>query len=79
MSLKSLEERVSALEDEVVRLKKQTNGSSDPALPWWEKIYGKYANDPAYEEAMRLGREYRESLRPKSLRKKGNLNDYSKS
>ena len=32
---------------------------------WWLEEAGKYADDPEYEEAMRLGREYRESLRPK--------------
>jgi hypothetical protein len=32
--------------------------------PWWERIYGTFANSPEYEEAMRLGRAYRESLRP---------------
>ena len=35
-----------------------------------EKIEGIFANDPAFEEAMRLGREYRESLRPKSRKTK---------
>jgi hypothetical protein len=32
--------------------------------PWWKKIVGINKDDPAFEEAMRLGREYRESLRP---------------
>ncbi len=26
---------------------------------WWEEIAGTFADDPAYDEAMRLGREYR--------------------
>jgi hypothetical protein len=30
---------------------------------------GAFDNDPDFEEAMRLGREYRESLRPKAGRK----------
>ena len=30
----------------------------------WQAIVGTFADDPLYEEAMRLGREYRESLRP---------------
>ena len=34
-----------------------------------DEIYGAFENDPIYEEAMRLGREYRESLRPKAARK----------
>ena len=43
------------------------NGSS---VPWWRQIAGRFANDPVYDEAMRLGRQYRESLRPKSKRRK---------
>ena len=36
--------------------------------PWWEKIVGSFANDPAYEEAMQLGSQYRESQELKSDR-----------
>jgi Protein of unknown function (DUF1192) len=60
-----LEQRVAALEAEVARLKEKLEGTSKPDPPWWEKIAGTFADDPAFEEAMRLGREYRESLRPK--------------
>jgi hypothetical protein len=31
---------------------------------WWERIVGIFEDDPEFEEAMRLGREYRDSLRP---------------
>jgi hypothetical protein len=30
-----------------------------------EKIWGAFADDPAFEQTMRLGRQYRESQRPK--------------
>ncbi|MGJ3245049.1 MAG: hypothetical protein ACFE0I_03120 [Elainellaceae cyanobacterium] len=60
-----LEERVAYLEAEVARLKnKVENGVS--ARPWWEQIVGTFADNAAYDEAMRLGREYRDSLRPSS-------------
>ena len=66
MATKSLKERVAALEAEVARLKAQMEqGEKIPDRPWWEQIAGTFAHDPYYEEAMRLGREYRESLRPK--------------
>ncbi len=70
MSLEALEERMDALEVEVKQLKQQSNpdtagpDTADKA-PWWERIRGQFKDDPVYEEAMRLGREYRESLRPK--------------
>jgi hypothetical protein len=58
-----LEDRVALLETEVARLKNKIETESQP---WWEKIAGAFAENPAYDEAMRLGREYRESLRAAS-------------
>src|SRR3954454_9992776 len=63
MAATKLERRVKALEGEVAKLKQHVT-ARPPMIPWWERIYGSFANDPAHEEAMRLGREYRESLRP---------------
>jgi hypothetical protein len=55
-----LEERLTLLEAEVDRLKRKIE--PNPAdLPWWEKIAGTFAENSAYDEAMKLGREYRES------------------
>jgi hypothetical protein len=70
MTAVKLEERVAALEAEVSRLKAKIEGAEKPAEPWWKQIRGRYANDPAFLEAMRLGREYRESLRPKPRKRK---------
>ena len=67
----SLEERVSALEAEVSRHKQELESmpsrlvSAETTLPWWKARIGLFKDDPAYDEAMRYGREYRESLRPK--------------
>jgi hypothetical protein len=52
-----LEDRVALLEAEVARLRSKIENQQ----PWWEKIAGTFADNPAYDEAMRLGREYRES------------------
>ena len=35
---------------------------SDSEPAWWEKIAGIFANDPAFDRAMEMGREYRQSL-----------------
>jgi hypothetical protein len=64
MAIGSLEERVAALEAEVARLKQERASATNAQRPWWEEIWGTFKDDPHYAEAMRLGREYRESLRP---------------
>src|SRR4029450_5384787 len=65
MASPSLEERMTALEAEVTRIK-QTVAAQElqPPIPWWDRIFGTFANSEDYDEAMRLGREYRASLRP---------------
>ena len=67
-----LEKQISVLADELAQVKQQvTNGhTAEAEMPWWEKRWGLFDNDPDYEMAMKLGREYRESLRPKPLKKR---------
>ena len=55
-----IEKRIAVLEAEVALLKSKSQKNGDNK-PWYEKIAGKFADDPIYDEAMRLGREYRES------------------
>jgi hypothetical protein len=62
----NLAKRVAELEEKVDRLQRLLAGREKKDVPWWDKIAGTFANDPIYEEAMRLGREYREAQRPKS-------------
>ena len=60
-----LEARVAVLEAKVEQLQRKLKAGDPDAKPWWEDMVGAFADDPAFEKAMRLGREYRESLRPK--------------
>jgi hypothetical protein len=64
MASSSLEKRVAALEEELAVLRRKIEATG-AAIPWWERIAGTFAHDPVYAEAMKLGRKYRESLRPK--------------
>jgi hypothetical protein len=64
-----LERRVAALEEQVAGLRKQQeSGASGRA--WLDDLYGKFAGDPVFEKAMKLGRKYRESLRPRTRKSK---------
>ncbi|HZT82333.1 MAG TPA: hypothetical protein VFA26_19045 [Gemmataceae bacterium] len=71
MSAIPLEQRVAALEAEVARLKSRLESKEKKETKdWLDVVWGAFAGDPAFEEAMRLGREYRESLRPKPTRRR---------
>ena len=61
----SIEQRMKALEEEVAQIKARLERRGKTSVDWLDKIWGSFANDPIYDEAMRLGREYRESFRPK--------------
>lgn len=67
MTLAELEARVAGLEQEIERLRRKVEGKF-PAqhLRSWFRDTGRFANDPDFDEIVRLGREYRESLRPAS-------------
>ncbi len=69
MSAENLEKRVAELEAEVARLR-ESKVDKEPQEPWWKKMVGAFLNDPYFEEAMELGRRYRESTRPKPKKRK---------
>ncbi len=70
MSTLSIEERVATLEAEVVKLRQKVESPAVPVTPWWEKIAGTFAHDSVYNEAMKLGHQYRRSLSRRELRKR---------
>jgi hypothetical protein len=61
MATQSLEERVAALEAAVSRLEQAPSGGEKLPIPWWEKRFGAFRDNPLYDEAMQLGAEYRRS------------------
>jgi hypothetical protein len=61
MSPSKVEERLSKLEAEVMQLKLSLLNSTNTIKPWWENIVGVFADDPSFEEAIVIGRQYRQS------------------
>lgn len=61
MSTAELETRLKTLESEMALLKTHITRNVAPATVWWDAIAGTFKGDAAHEEAMRLGREYRQS------------------
>ncbi len=59
MATTEIEIRVSALESEIATLKEKLAKIEKPPTVLWQKISGTFADDADFEEAMRLGREYR--------------------
>ncbi|NJL86094.1 MAG: hypothetical protein HC886_09105 [Leptolyngbyaceae cyanobacterium SM1_1_3] len=61
---KHLKDTKSTLEAAITEPKNQTEiDFSTTASPWWNQIAGTFADNSAYDESIRLGREYRGSLR----------------
>jgi thioredoxin-like negative regulator of GroEL len=64
-STPTLEQRVEQLERDLTQLKLQIQVTSRASEePWWEKIVGVFADDPDFEAATELGKDYRQSLKP---------------
>jgi hypothetical protein len=62
MTTQQLEDRLATLEEEMVQVKRLLMTEEDlPQMPWWDKIAGSFADDPDFDEAERLGREWRKS------------------
>jgi hypothetical protein len=54
----TLEKRVEQLEKKVAELSRKASRSSRTKNPW--RTYGVFKDDPDFENAVRLGREYRQ-------------------
>jgi hypothetical protein len=65
MSMPTIEERLSLVEKELAHIKHQLTTEKLQATPHpWDKVFGSFADSEGFEEAVQLGQEYRESLRP---------------
>jgi len=78
MATPALALRVATLEMEMAQMKEQLAKATGSSGNWLDDIFGVFDNDAIYAEAMRLGREYRKSLRPKAARKPTRVNGASR-
>nr|WP_309696751.1 hypothetical protein [Armatimonas sp.] len=61
MTVIELEKRVLSLEETLEKLRQKVE-KTEVARPWWEQVRGTFKDDPIYDEAMRLGRIWRDSV-----------------
>ena len=69
MSAQTIEERLTAVETELQQLKRERelNKRQDKEVEeprGWKSIVGIFADDPEFEEAVKAGKEWRDSFRP---------------
>lgn len=64
MSVETLEERVEKLESKVREVEEQLVDQVSSKKRGWRWFVGINANDPHFEEAVRLGQEWRNADRP---------------
>ncbi|MDY6783899.1 MAG: hypothetical protein SW833_15375 [Cyanobacteriota bacterium] len=57
-----LEARVATLETELAQMKQILSGLIQKESYWWLKVIGSFENDPTFDKAIRLGREWRKSV-----------------
>jgi hypothetical protein len=63
MTPEQIENRLAALEKAVSELQTQLRGRG-PAINWLERITGSFKDEPAFEDVLRYGREFRQADRP---------------
>jgi hypothetical protein len=71
MSTREIEKRLTAVEREIAHLKHERNPAAEAhPIHALEKIHGTFENDNAFQEATRLGRNWRQSQRPHARKSK---------
>jgi hypothetical protein len=64
MASETLEVRLTLVEDELAQIKRQLAAEKTPIVAGWESIFGSFADSAGFEEAVRLGRQYRDAQVP---------------
>jgi hypothetical protein len=78
LAANQFEDRLAVLEAEVAPLKARVEARDKTTDPWIKDVWGAFANDPDFLEAMRRGWRYRESLRPKPPKRRKRVKELDK-
>jgi len=70
MTSNQIAHRIEAMERELAHLKSAVGTKKPRSVRWWEQIAGSFAGDPAFLEAAKLGRTYRQGQRKTKRRAK---------
>ncbi len=71
MTMEQLEARLAALELQVTRLQAVVDASEAKKEPSWKAEAGRFANDPLFEEMVRIVQKRREREHPDRSKKNG--------
>lgn len=64
-SAQTIEERLTAVETKLEQLQREKEHNKEAEEPrGWKRIVGIFADDPEFEEAVKAGKEWRDSFRP---------------
>lgn len=66
MTTTQLEKRLAAVEADIARLKKSAASKNQ----WWNQIAGAFADNPRFDQAMRLARQHPDATKPSKARRK---------
>ena len=71
MTTAPLEQRLTAIEQELAQLKAERSPLKAHPVVALERIHATFENDESFQEAARLGRKWRDSQRPKTRKTNG--------
>ncbi len=69
-TIAQLEDRMTRMENDLKEIKTMIPLAEELKRPWLDRIYGAFENNEVFLQAMELGRQYRDSQRPASGKRK---------
>ena len=61
MATAEIEARLSRLEEKMAKMEQAQETPADNSHEWLNRVFGIFANDPEFDEAVKAGQEWRKS------------------